>query len=91
MTEISKVREAKGIKVMENFKLLKSEIKKVEKFASRMNGIPTQITGYFHKGYDNLGFITVKCEMCSHDMTQRESDVTLEVCTFDRRMSFVHP
>ena len=75
---------------MNDFHLTPSEIKKAESLATRQNGKPTRLTGYFHKGYDETGHIQVKCEMCSKDMTERENDVYIEVCTFDRRRSWAH-
>ena len=90
LNEIQIKRAKKAKKALENFKILPSEIKKIESFATKMNGKVTEITGYYKKGIDELGFVQVKCEMCSNNMSERENDVYLECCTFDRRCSFVH-
>lgn len=53
--------------------LLKSEIKRVEKFAQKRDGKDSRLTGYgYHETEGTIGFITVKCEICSNDMRDRE-------------------
>lgn len=77
---------------MKNFEgLLKSEIKKAERLATRANnGVATKMTGcHYSLAEENYGFIDVTCEMCSNDMEVREKDVVVHVCLFDRRRSFV--
>lgn len=70
--------------------LLKGEIKKVESFAQKRDGKDSRITGYcYHETEDAMGFITVKCEICSNNMEDRERDVVLYVYVPDRRRSFV--
>lgn len=72
--------------------LLRSEIKKVEKFAQKRDGKDSRLTGYgccYHETEGAIGFITVKCEICSNDMRDRERDVTLFVYVPDRRKSFI--
>lgn len=70
--------------------LLRSEIKKVEKFAQKRDGKDSRLTGYgYHETEGTLGFITVKCEICSNDMRDRERDVALFVYVPDRRRSFI--
>ena len=70
--------------------LLRSEIKKVEKFAQKRDGKESRLTGYgYHETEGAIGFITVKCEICSNDMRDRERDVILYVFVPDRRKSFI--
>ena len=70
--------------------LLKSEIKKVEKFAQKRDGKDSRNTGYGAKSTpDELGFVKVTCEICSNDMRDREDDVILYVFMPDRRRSWV--
>ena len=70
--------------------LLRSEIKKVEKFAQKRDSKDSRITGYsYHETEDAIGFITVKCAICSNDMRDRERDVILYVFVPDRRKSFI--
>lgn len=70
--------------------LMKSEIKKAERFANKATGRKDcRVTGFFTDNKENdFGFITVKCEICSNDMEDREDDVNLSVCTWDRRRTF---
>lgn len=70
--------------------LLKSEIRKVEKSVQKRDGKDSRITGYSAKSTpDELGFIRVRCEICSNNMTEREDDIFLYVFMPDRRKSFV--
>lgn len=70
--------------------LLRSEIKKVEKFAQKRDGKDSRLTGYgYHETEGAMGFIAVKCEICSNDMRDRERDVTIFVYVPDRRRSFI--
>lgn len=70
--------------------LLRSEIKKVEKFAQKRDGKDSRLTGYYYNETpDEFGFVTVKCEICSNDMRDRERDVTIFVYIPDRRRSFI--
>lgn len=70
--------------------LLRSEIKKVEKFAQKRDGRDSRLTGYgYHETEGARDYITVKCEICSNDMRDRERDVVLFVYVPDRRRSFI--
>lgn len=69
--------------------LLKSEITKINKFAQKRDGKDSKISGYFYSGEDELGFVEVKCEICSNNYNDREADVTFFVFMPDRRMSKV--
>lgn len=70
--------------------LLRGEIKKVESFAQKRDGKDSRITGYgYHETEGARDYITVKCEICSNDMRDRERDVVLYVFVPDRRKSFV--
>ena len=70
--------------------LLKSEIKKINKFAQKRDKKDSYITAYgYISNPDELGFIEVKCEICSNNMTDREEDIIFEVFMPDRRRSFV--
>lgn len=77
--------------VMKGFDgLLRSEIKKVEKFAQKRDGKDSRLTGYgYHDAPDEFGFVTVKCEICSNNAKNRERDVILYVFVPNRRKSFV--
>lgn len=69
--------------------ILKSEIAKAERFATKNNGKKTQMTGWFSDSViDEFGFVTVHCEMCSENMSVREEDVVLHVFMPDRRRSY---
>lgn len=73
--------------------LKKSEIKKAEALATKLNGKKTQVTAWGAMEQSDIdketGFISVKCEMCSEDMSVRENDIIIAVCLWDRRRSFV--
>lgn len=70
--------------------LLKSEIKKINKFVQKRDNKDSRITGYgYNSTPDELGFIEVKCEICSNNMNDREEDIIFEVFMPDRRRSFV--
>ena len=70
--------------------LMKSEIKKINKFAQKRDEKDSCITGYgYNTVPDELGFIEVTCEICSNNMSDRETDVVFEVFMPDRRRSFV--
>ena len=76
---------------MKTFKdLLKSEIKKAERFASKRDGKDVRVSGWYTDNkMDELGFISVHCEMCSDEYGTREHDIVLNVFMPDRRRSFV--
>ena len=70
--------------------LLKSEIKKIEKFAQQRDGKDSRVTGYgCNTTPDEWGFIRVVCEICSNNMRDREDDVVFYVYMPDRRRSCV--
>lgn len=70
--------------------LTKGEIKKVEKFAQKRDGKDSQVTGAsYNETPDELGFIKVRFEICSNNMTEREDDVVMFVFVPDRRRSFI--
>lgn len=77
---------------MKTFEGLKpSEIKKVERFAQKRDGKDSRLTGYgYSRIPDPLGFIKVKCEICSNNMQDREEDVILYVFMPDRRKSCIN-
>ena len=71
------------------FKLLKSEIKKAERFASKRDGKEVKVSGWYTDNkVSEIGFQLVQCEMCSDDYSTRERDVMLHIFTVDRRKSF---
>ena len=76
---------------MKNFDgLMNGELAKVERFAQKRDGTDSRVTGYSYKVTpDECRFVTVTCEICSHDMEQREDDVVLCVFMPDRRRSFI--
>lgn len=75
---------------MKEFKeLLKSEIKKINAYVRKRDNTDSQITGYSYSGVDEMGFVEVKCEICSNNMNDRMDDITFMVFMPDRRRSFV--
>lgn len=70
--------------------LMISEIRKAERLANKVTGkTDCRVTGYYTDNKkDDFGFITVKCEICSNNMEDREDDVILSICTWDRRRTF---
>ncbi len=72
-----------------NIKLLKSEIKKAERIATKKAGKPVRMTGWYTDGkVSEFNTIYITCEMCSNDMQDREDDVTLVIWLDDRRRSY---
>lgn len=75
--------------------LMKSEIKRIEKFASERDNRKCIVTAYWTEGKDEFtGFQDVGCEICSvenGEILDREKDVIICVCLWDRRRSFIHP
>lgn len=76
------------MKIFEN--LLKSEIKKAEKCANKaLNTNDCKVTGYHYNGkQDELGFVTIKCEICHNYEERAEVDVELNVFMPDRRRTW---
>lgn len=69
--------------------LLKSEIKKVEKCANDfLDCNDCKVTGYSYGGIDELGFVSVTCEICHNYDTRSDCDINLNVFMPDRRRSF---
>ena len=83
MTTIQKIQKA-----AEDFDLTRSEIKKIYSAAKRRNkGKLPELTGWYCAGGNS--FRPVECEICDGLTGERLDDVVIEVCMFDRRMSFV--
>lgn len=80
----------KGIEMKSFENLLRSEVRRVERFAQRRDGKDSRLTGYSSSTcVDDMGFVKVRCEICSNDMTNREDDVVMYVFLPDRRRSFI--
>lgn len=77
------------MKIKKFGQLKASEIKKINRYVQDRDKADSCLTGYSYSTPDEIGFVTVTCEICSHDMTQREADVIFNACLFDRRKSFV--
>lgn len=79
---------------MKDFSLKISEIKKVVSYATKKNGVPCELTGYSYSGPDSLGFMDVRCEVCTVEQpgkrAERVPDVVICCMMNDRRRSFVH-
>ena len=79
---------------MKDFSLKISEIKKVVSFATKKNGAPCELTGYSYSGPDSLGWMNVRCEVCTVEQPgkpfERVPDVVVCCMMTDRRRSFVH-
>jgi len=70
--------------------LLRSEIKKAERAATKKAGKPVRMTGWFTDNkVSEFNTVEFKCEMCSNDMKDREDDTTVIVWLDDRRRSYV--
>ena len=76
---------------MKDFNLMKSEIKKAERFANKVTGKTNcKVTEYYtNNKKNNSGFIKVKCRIFSNNGKIPEGYITLLVCTRDRRKTFV--
>lgn len=70
--------------------LLKSEIKKAERCANKaLKCNDCRVTGYFSDGtIDELGFITVTCEICHDYEARADVDVEMNIFIPDRRRSW---
>lgn len=67
-----------------------SEIKKIERFAQKRDSKDSRVTGYSYNPVPGeMGFVKVRCEICSNDMEDRERDVIMYVYVPDRRRSFI--
>lgn len=70
--------------------LLKSEIKKVEKVASKTLGKGCKLSGWYTDNkIDDIGFANFRCEVSDANY-ERTMMVKLEVFTLDRRRSWAH-
>lgn len=73
--------------------LMKSEIKRIEKFASNRDNKKDILTAYWTESKDEFtGFVTVGCEICSvenGELADRENNVYICICLWDRRRSFI--
>lgn len=80
------------MKKMKEFNTLKkSEIKKAEKMANKLNGrTDCKVTAYGYNGADEYGFARVFCEICYNYEERADEDVQLEICLWDRRRSWAH-
>lgn len=74
------------------FDLLPSEIKKVNRYATKKNGVPCEITGYLYSGVNPYGVADVRCEVCtletSDESSRRVADVMIYCIMNDRRRSY---
>ena len=76
------------IKAFEN--LMKSEIKKIQKYAAARDGQPVKVSAWWTDSTDEFtGFKTIGCEIMTEDYSERLSDVFICVCLWDRRKSFI--
>lgn len=74
----------------ENFDLTKLEVKKIYSYIKKQNkGKVPEMTGWFHSGADDMGFVKVEAEICDAITGERLPDVVLHSCLFDRRQSFI--
>lgn len=78
---------------MKEFSLKISEIKKANRYATKKNGVPCEITGYTWSGPDDLGYVDVTCEVCTVEQPgkrcERMPDLLICCMMRDRRRSFV--
>ena len=74
---------------MKEFDLMKSEIKKAERFAAKESGKTCFIAAMSYSGADVFGWQDVLCEMDSAESGEYVSTVHLCVCMSDRRRSYV--
>lgn len=75
---------------MKQFKgLLKSEIKKAEAFANKLNRVDDcKVTAYSYSYNGTDDFISVECEICRNYDDVAEYGVAIEVFMPDRRRSW---
>lgn len=71
--------------------LLPGELKRIERFASLRDNKDCRVTGFCEAGAHlaDPDWITVRCEVCSNNMEDREHDVVIYVFLPDRRRSFI--
>ena len=71
--------------------LMKSEINKVQRYASARDGQKTIVSAWWTEKKDDFtGFVTVGCEILTADCSERLDNVYISVCVWDRRRSFVN-
>ena len=76
--------------------LLKSEIKKAQKLANKVNNATDcTVTGYFWQyehldGIEDGTFAKVRCEICHNYEKRADEDVMLSIFIPDRRRSFAY-
>ena len=79
---------------MKDFNLKISEIKKANRYASKKNGVPCEITGYTWESDPMCpGWVDVRCEVCTVERPdkpfERMPDILICCRMSDRRRSFV--
>lgn len=74
---------------MKEFDLMKSEIKKAERFAANKSNEPCFLAAWGYSAVDDLGWADVLCEMDSAESGEYVSTVHLCVYMNDRRRSYV--
>lgn len=70
---------------MKEFDLMKSEIKKAERFAANKSNEPCFLAAWSYSGVDDLGWADVLCEMGNTNNGEYVNTVHLCVCMSDRR------
>nr|DAT96658.1 MAG TPA: hypothetical protein [Caudoviricetes sp.] len=73
---------------MKEFNLMKSEIKKAERFAANKSNEPCFLAAWSYSGVDDLGWADVLCEMGNTNNGEYVNTVHLCVCMNDRRRSY---
>lgn len=73
---------------MKEFNLMKSEIKKAERFAAKESGVACFLAAWGYDGVDDLGWADVLCEMDSSKDGKYINTVHLCVYMNDRRRSY---
>lgn len=74
---------------MKEFNLMKSEIKKAERFAAKESGVTCFLAAWGYDGVDDLGWADVLCEMDGIKNGEYVNTIHLCVCMSDRRRSYV--
>lgn len=74
---------------MKEFDLMKSEIKKAERFAAKESGVACFLAAWGYDGVDDLGWADVLCEMDGTKNGKYVNTLHLCVCMSDRRRSYV--
>ena len=74
---------------MKEFNLMKSEIKKAERFAAKESGKTCFLAAMSYSGADVFGWQDVLCEMDGIKNGEYVNTIHLCVCMSDRRRSYV--